>query len=114
MVTGRGEEGLGFLGGVEERLAGDHRHALIVFRGDDEDFELASGRESAEPGEDLLCGAFKPGVDLLEVRDGDGLILQIFCRPTNRSIILMPLTETGYSLKVRAMKYEKAWLGCGK
>jgi hypothetical protein len=89
-------------------------NGVVVFRGDDEDFELASGHESAKPGEDLLCGAFKPGIDLLEVRDGDGLILQIFCRPKNRSILLMPPSESGYPLKVSATKDEKAWLGCGK
>lgn len=84
-----------------------------VFQGDDENYEVVVGEEVLIAS-DLLCGQFDPPVNLVSVRAGDELNLEIYCRPIVNGIELMPPSENGYRLNVEVVEEEKSWLGCSK
>jgi len=86
---------------------------FTVLRGDDEDFLVALG-SVVQLGTDYLCGQFDPPKNLVDVKAGDKLKLQVFCQPIRSGIFLMPPLESGYILSVEATEYEDSWFGCSK
>lgn len=84
-----------------------------VLLADDEHFEMVIG-EAADIGSDLLCGQFAPPVNLVDVKSGDKLNLEIYCKPVVAGIRLMPASSAGYPLTVQIVKDEKSWFGCSK
>lgn len=89
------------------------RDGKTVFQGDDEKYAVVV-RDPVLIGSDLLCGQFAPPVNLVDVRAGEVLNLQIFCSPIVNGVGLMPPSEIGYRLEVEVVEREKSWLGCRK
>jgi hypothetical protein len=82
-----------------------------VFQGDDESYQVVVG-EPVLIDSDLLCGQFAPSVNLVNVRAGNVLNLEIYCVPIVNGIELMPASEIAYRLSVEAVEREKSWFGC--
>lgn len=82
-----------------------------VLAGDDESYEVVIG-ERVDIDSDSLCGKFDPSTDLVDVREGDVLMLQIYCRSLMNGIRLMPPVEQPYRFKVQLAGREDSWFGC--
>lgn len=87
------------------------RNGETVLQADDGEFEDADGQVEAI-GTDILCARFRPPVEMIDIRAGQFLGLEVLCRPLLAGINLMPASATPYPLAVEIVSIEKSWLGC--